>query len=125
LATRFAAREPLDIDKQVRDAYPEHEYLADTLIDYWGKTASILKIDGRMLRTTDRFDNILAPVPGYPIEDEVDDLSEFVQEALEGTGVSTELAEIKTFGDCLLLLALGAQRKIDSAASGDTTKRGS
>ena len=101
--SRFADRDPIDLDELVPSSFPKNGDLIEPLRYWWNRAASILRIDPRLLRREDRFDEMLGPVKGHPVEDEVSELGDLVEEAAPA---SKELkSPLNTFGECVLYLA--------------------
>lgn len=104
--SRFADRELIEVEDLARTSFPDCADLSDSLIFWWKRGASILRIDGRLLRKDDRFDGVLAPVDGFPTEDELVELGELVEEIASGSTAELESTPLDTFGECILFLAV-------------------
>jgi hypothetical protein len=75
-ASRFRSREPIPVEQLVAAYVTDDAESRVRLVYWWKRAASILRIDAELLRPDDRFDRELAPVPGFPIEDELVELNE-------------------------------------------------
>jgi hypothetical protein len=84
------------------------EYYSKTLHDkvrfeyVWNRIAQILKLDPKRLRPQDRFSCELAPVSGAEIDDELDELEEFILEEIGQIGIDADIQKIKTLNDLVM-----------------------
>lgn len=103
---RFSGRDLIEIQDIVKTSFPQQQEISDLLIYWWGKAASILRIDGRLLRSDDRFDGVLSRIRGFPTEDESDELCEIIEEISPDSHTKLALNPLETFGECVLFLAI-------------------
>ena len=111
-ASRFADREPIEAERLVATYFAndnDTDY-HNELIYWWKKAASILGIDARLLRPTDRFDCELAPVPGFSLtEDELVEMGELIDE-IDPDHSEGQKYKPETLGDYVEFLARCTKR---------------
>jgi hypothetical protein len=107
--SRFVARELVPVDRLIESLPGRTAFTGSSLVQCWKTAASVLKIDPRLLRPSDRFDHELAPVKGFPVEDELVELGELLQEVIDESGMTEDYAncdlKLETFGEYVRFLA--------------------
>ena len=105
---RFHARELVSVARLVETLDGNNACCHASLMYWWETAASLLKVDARLLRSGDRFDQELAPVKGFPIEDELVSLGELLAEVIERSALAHTIARqslrLDTFGEYVELL---------------------
>lgn len=103
---RFADRENLPIEEIYLRYYSGSGLATDSVLDIWKGLSKCFSIAPGLLRPSDRFDTQLAPVRGFPTEDELIDVEEYICERAARLGVSFEMNKLETLDDVIRLLAL-------------------
>lgn len=110
-ASRFATRPTIAVDQLIAESYSSEPEYHDVLAHWWKKSAAILGIDARLLRSKDRFDRELAPVAGFPVEDEIVQLDELIDDLALGEQLSQTALKLETFGEYVWFLAHTANKE--------------
>lgn len=113
--SRFTSRQPIPVNDLVAMHFAADSNSIDALVHWWKRAASLLGIDPRLLRPSDRFDRELAPVTGFPVEDELGQLDGLIEELCQGQQ-QNEIPKLGTFGECVLYLA--GHARVNRAAPG-------
>ena len=94
---RFAARASKSFS-QIYDEYFKSEGLPFQIVSkVWLNTAEKLRLDPQKLRPTDRFGYELAPVKGYPVEDEILDLADILNDIKDSETLDLQLIDLGKF----------------------------
>jgi len=105
---RIAERESLS-EADIYDRFYRKTGLSRAaVLKYWNEVARWLRMPAGKLRPSDRFDVELAPVKGAELDDEIEELSDYLEEEKTQLGINADLAQLKTLDDLIRLFA--AQR---------------
>lgn len=121
---RFSGREPLTPEQIFSRYYSTSELSITSVSKTWNDIARLLKIDPQLLRPEDRLDIQLTPEKGFPMEDELADLNEYIQTATANTSATTDRRALVTVNDIIHLVAAAkssraeAQRIVPRDAAG-------
>lgn len=102
-ASRFAVREAVSVECQVEACFGGDVESRRSLENWWKKLAHILRIAPDLLRADDRFDRELAPLAGFPTEDELDEVNDLIIDL--GLADECQRQQIETFGECVRFLS--------------------
>ena len=110
---RFSDREELSLDEIYHRYYSDSGLLAGSVCEVWTQIAARLNVAPGLLRPSDRFDTQLSPVRGFPIEDELSDVEEYIRGRLaRGTGDMDSL-KLATLDNVIHLIAQHTQTGTD------------
>lgn len=101
---RFEGREHLSIEKIHDDFYPGYEM--HELVELWQEIASAVEVPPGLIRPTDRFDTELAPVKGFRIASEMDDLHDAFVRRCKQQRIDFREVKIQTVDDYIKQFAL-------------------
>ena len=87
------------------------------LAQWWNKVASVLRIDAGLLRPSDRFDSELAPLAGFPIEDEIVALNDLIDDLGLSDQQKQQLSRLETFGELVSFLSCAMSVRSENEAT--------
>jgi len=100
---RFNCRERLPLES-IRDKfYPGYEM--GTFLELWREIASKTEVPPELLRPSDRFDDELGPIKGFPIAGEMDELNEAFVRRCKQQKLDFRKAKVETVDDYIKLFA--------------------
>lgn len=108
-AERLKGRTPLSLENICREYYPQ--YNADEVATLWSEIARDVGVKPELLRPSDRFDQDLGPVPGFPIAGEFENLEENFSRRCKAVGLNPREVSVETVDEYVkMFLKMKAQK---------------
>jgi hypothetical protein len=107
---RFANRQDLSLDSIYSQFFEANNLPKGLVLELWNEVATPLRIPPGKLRPEDRFNNELAPVKGWELDDDLLDVQWAAQRRLKRLGVHADISAVQSLRDyvelfCMLELA--------------------
>ena len=96
---RFADREDLSLDSIYSRFLAANNLPKGLVLELWNEVANRLRVPPGKLRPSDRFDNELAPVKGWELDDDTVEVHWAAQRRLKSLGVNADTGEVRTLRD--------------------------
>lgn len=96
---RFLNRNVKSFEEIYENYFSAKKYDREVCAEQWRKMGEILKLNEQLLLPTDRFDKELAPVWGFGVDDEMEDLSEWIYDELDARNSMMQVSQLLTLGE--------------------------
>lgn len=98
---RFLDRSPKEFGEVFELYFSGKGYDREIFEKQWGKMGELLNLNPKLMLPSDRFDRELAPVKGFRVGDELEDLSEWINDQLRDKGLKRLPCELGTLGEVI------------------------